>query len=180
MHGVSRLRHPLSGEILMSIVFSILILGLAVIVSWPLGKWMVWAMQSGEPVGRFRQGMDTLFQKIGGAFTSHGQDWKAYCWSMLLFNACMFTIVYAILSLQQALPLNPDGKGALEASLIFNTVASFTANTNLQHYSGEVSLSYFSQIFGLMWLQFVSAATGIAALAALCRGLTGKREVGNF
>ena len=93
--------------------------------------------------------------------------------SMLLFNAFMFIVVYAILSMQQMLPLNPDGKGALEPSLIFHTVASFTSNTNLQHYSGEVSLSYFSQIFGLMWLQFVSAATGIAALTALARGLGG-------
>jgi K+-transporting ATPase ATPase A chain len=99
---------------------------------------------------------------------------------MLLFNAIMFAVVYAILSLQQWLPLNPDGKGMLEPSLIFNTTASFTSNTNLQHYSGEVSLSYFSQIFGLMWLQFVSAATGIAALTALARGLAGKTLLGNF
>jgi len=99
---------------------------------------------------------------------------------MLLFNAFMFIVVYAVLSLQQALPLNPDGKGALEPSLIFHTAASFTSNTNFQHYSGEVSLSYLSQILGLMWLQYVSAATGIAALAALARGLSGKILIGNF
>jgi K+-transporting ATPase ATPase A chain len=92
----------------------------------------------------------------------------------------MFIVVFAILSLQQILPLNPDGKEALEPSLIFNTAASFTTNTNLQHYSGEVSLSHFSQIFGLMWLQFVSAATGIAALTALARGLAGQTNIGNF
>ncbi len=68
----------------------------------------------------------------------------------------------------------------LEPSLIFNTTASFTSNTNLQHYSGEVSLSYFSQVFGLMWLQFVSAATGIAALVALALGLSGRSDFGNF
>ena len=99
---------------------------------------------------------------------------------MLLFNAIMFVVVYTILSLQQWLPLNPDGKGMLEPSLIFHTTASFTSNTNLQHYSGEVSLSYFSQVFGLMWLQFVSAATGIAALVALARGLAGRPNFGNF
>ena len=76
-----------------------------------------------------------------------------------------------MLTTQQWLPLNPDGKGALEPSLAFNTAASFTSNTNLQHYSGEVSLSYFSQLCALMWLQFVSAATGIAAVTALARGL---------
>ncbi len=164
----------------MSIIFSILILGLAVIASWPLGKGMVWAMQPDEHVGRLRRSLEALFQKIGGALTVNGQDWKAYCGSLLLFNACMFTVAFAMLSLQQVLPLNPDGKGALEPSLIFHTVASFTSNTNLQHYSGEVSMSYFSQLFALMWLQFVSAATGIAALAALSRGLAGKTEVGNF
>ena len=67
----------------------------------------------------------------------------------------------------------------LEPSLAFHTAASFTSNTNLQHYSGEVSLSYLSQL-ALMWLQFVSAATGIAALAALARGIGGQASMGNF
>jgi K+-transporting ATPase ATPase A chain len=88
--------------------------------------------------------------------------------------------VYVVLTTQQWLPLNPDQKGAMEPSLAFNTSASFTSNTNLQHYSGEQSLSYFSQLFALMWLQFVSAATGIAAVTALSRGLAGRTNVGNF
>ncbi len=71
-------------------------------------------------------------------------------------------------------------KGALTWDLIFNTVASFVTNTNLQHYSGEVHMSYFSQLFALMWLQFVSAGTGIACLAAVARGLSGKTDFGNF
>ena len=108
------------------------------------------------------------------------QNWKQYTLSLLLFNAFMFAVVFAVLYLQPLLPLNPDGKGAIEPSLIFHTVASFTTNTNLQHYSGEATMSYFSQLFGLMWLQFVSAATGIAALAALARGLAGKTGLGNF
>ena len=87
----------------------------------------------------------------------------------------MFSVTFAILALQQHLPLNPDGRGALSPDLVFNTAASFTTNTNLQHYSGEVSMSHFSQLAGLMWLQFVSAATGIAALAALARALPGAR-----
>ena len=74
----------------------------------------------------------------------------------------------------------PDGQKKIEGSLIFNTIASFTSNTNLQHYSGESTLSYLSQLAALMWLQFVSAATGIAALVAMARGLSGKREMGNF
>jgi K+-transporting ATPase ATPase A chain len=100
--------------------------------------------------------------------------------AMLVFNVVMFVVTFGILALQQYLPLNPDGMKAVEGSLIFNTAASFTSNTNLQHYSGESTLSYLSQLAGLMWLQFVSAATGIAALAALARGLAGRKDLGNF
>jgi K+-transporting ATPase ATPase A chain len=91
----------------------------------------------------------------------------------------MFVVSYSIMALQQYLPLNPDEMKAIEGSLIFNTAASFTSNTNLQHYSGESTMSYLSQLGALMWLQYVSAATGIAALAALARGLAGK-NLGNF
>jgi K+-transporting ATPase ATPase A chain len=164
----------------MEIVFIAIILGGAALLSWPLGKAMAWAMDPCETTGGFRSGIESLFHKIGGWNISREQDWKRYTFSMLLFNAMMFLVAYVILSLQQALPLNPEGKGALGPDLIFNTAASFVTNTNLQHYSGEVSLSYFSQLFGMMWLQFVAAATGIAALAALARGLAGKTEIGNF
>jgi K+-transporting ATPase ATPase A chain len=164
----------------MWMIFITLILGTAVLLSWPLGGAMTWAMHPGGKVSGFRKGIETVFQKAVGQAITEEQTWKAYVLSMLLFNAFMFIVVYAVLSLQQALPLNPDGKGALEPSLIFHTGASFTTNTDFQHYSGEVSLSYFSQIFGLMWLQFVSAATGLAALTALARGLSGKPLLGNF
>jgi potassium-transporting ATPase potassium-binding subunit len=164
----------------MSILFIIGIFLVPAFLSWPLGKAMMWAMNPVVNSDRFRRSIESVFQTIGGKLLFEEQDWKRYSLSMLLFNAIMFFVVFALLAFQQTLPLNPDGKGALEPSLIFNTVASFTSNTNLQHYSGEVSLSYFSQLFGLMWLQFVSAATGIAALAALSRGLTGSTILGNF
>jgi K+-transporting ATPase ATPase A chain len=99
---------------------------------------------------------------------------------MLVLNAAMFAVAYVILTTQAMHPFNPDGKEAMEPSLAFNTAVSFVTNTNLQHYSGEVALSYFSQMVALMWLQFVSAATGIAAAAALCRGLAGRQTLGNF
>jgi len=164
----------------MSIVFITLILGTAVLLSWPLGRAMTWAMNPGGKGGGFRAGAERLFEKAAGKAIAREQTWKEYLLSMLLFNGFMFIVVFVIFAMQQVLPLNPDGKGALSPDLIFHTVASFTSNTNLQHYSGEVSLSYFSQIFGLMWLQFVSAATGIAALTALARGLAGKTLLGNF
>ncbi|MAU23232.1 MAG: potassium-transporting ATPase subunit A [Martelella sp.] len=157
-------------------IFVVLVVGGTALISWPLGRYMKWAM---DPNRGEAGGFTRLFQSIGGATCMQDQNWKRYMVAMLAFNVVMFVVTFGFLALQQALPLNPDGKGALEGSLIFNTAASFTSNTNLQHYSGEVSLSYLSQLGGLMWLQFVSAATGIAALAALARGLAGK-PLGNF
>jgi K+-transporting ATPase ATPase A chain len=164
----------------MSLFFITFILGTTALLSWPLGKAMTWAMNHPERENGFRYGIESILKRLGGEMIAKEQDWKQYALSLLLFNAVMFAIVFVILSFQHLLPLNPDGKGAIEPSLIFNTAASFTSNTNLQHYSGEVTLSTFSQLFGLMWLQFVSAATGIAALAALARGLAGKTRLGNF
>jgi K+-transporting ATPase ATPase A chain len=162
-----------------AILFVVLIVGGTALLSWPLGRYMKWAMDPDMPdagrAGQFTQ----AFQRIGGSAVLRPQDWKQYIVAMLLFNAVMFAVSFSILALQQVLPLNPDGMGPIEGNLIFNTAASFTSNTNLQHYSGESTLSYLSQLGALMWLQFVSAATGIAALAALARGLAGK-PLGNF
>ncbi|MEI6692266.1 MAG: potassium-transporting ATPase subunit KdpA [Chlorobium sp.] len=156
-----------------------LVLIVPALLSWPLGLAMTRLIDppGGSLYGRWTEG---ILRKTGGEAVVVEQDWKRYLISMMTFNLVMFAFVTIVLALQQWMPLNPDGKGPLEASLIFNTVASFVTNTNLQHYSGEVAMSYFSQLFGLMWLQFVSAATGIAALAALARALSGKKTVGNF
>jgi potassium-transporting ATPase potassium-binding subunit len=164
----------------MPYIFSIIIIGVAAAMSWPLGKTMTWAMEPQSRGQGLRFKIDRLLVKIGGSPAQSDQDWKQYCLALILFNGIMFVAVYAILFFQPYLPLNPDVTGALAQSLIFHTTASFVTNTNLQHYSGEVSMSYFSQIFGLMWLQFVSAATGISALAGLSRGLAGQVNIGNF
>ncbi|MFV0295693.1 MAG: potassium-transporting ATPase subunit KdpA [Hyphomicrobiaceae bacterium] len=165
--------------LIQSILFVVLVVGGTALISWPLGRYMKWAMDPASPSAGIAGWKTRAMRAVGGPLTAQDQDWKRYMVAMLAFNVVMFVITYGILALQQYLPLNPDGKEALEGSLIFNTAASFTSNTNLQHYSGEVSLSYLSQLAGLMWLQFVSAATGIAALAALARGLAG-RPLGNF
>ena len=160
-------------------ILPIIVLGATIALSWPVGRYMAWAMAPTATSGLralFEGGATTLF----GPLVDSDQDWKRYALSMLVFNLAMFTLAYLIFVVQGVLPLNPDGKAGLEASLAFNTAASFTSNTNLQHYSGEQSLSYFTQIFSIMWLQFVSAATGIAAVTALCRGLAGKTALGNF
>lgn len=80
----------------------------------------------------FRRAVENLLVKCGGNVVRGQQNWKQYALSMLLFNALIFTFIYLVLGTQQWLPLNPDGKGALEGSLIFNTTASFTSNTNLR------------------------------------------------
>lgn len=165
--------------LIQSILFVVLVVGGTALISWPLGRYMKWAMDPTDPSNGLAGWKNRAFRAVGGPLTTQDQNWKRYMVAMLAFNVVMFAVTYGLLALQQHLPLNPDGKEALEGSLIFNTAASFTSNTNLQHYSGEVSLSYLSQLGGLMWLQFVSAATGIAALAALARGLAG-RPLGSF
>ena len=152
-----------------------LVIGGTAALSWPLGAWMKRAM---DPAPDQLTGWTALFAKVSG--TAEEQDWKRYLVTMLIFNTIMFTVTFAVLALQPYLPLNPDGMGPHDPTLVFNTAASFTTNTNLQHYSGEASMSCFSQLAGLMWLQFVSAATGMAALAALARGIAGRPTLGNF
>jgi K+-transporting ATPase ATPase A chain len=163
-----------------ALLFIALIVGGTAVLSWPLGRYLKWAMDPVPSGSRGAGCCDRWFGLLGGRFTHEPQNWKQYVCSMLMFNGLMFAVSFGFMALQQHLPLNPDGKGALSADLIFNTAASFTSNTNLQHYSGEVSMSYLSQLCALMWLQFVSAATGLAALAALARGLAGRQELGNF
>ncbi|MGZ5544764.1 MAG: potassium-transporting ATPase subunit KdpA, partial [Limisphaerales bacterium] len=109
-------------------------------------------------------------------------DWKHYTFAMLLFSlvGCLFT--YAILRLQNLLPLNPQGFGALSPDLAFNTAVSFTTNTNWQSYTGESTMSYLSQMVGLVFHNFTSAAVGIAIAAALVRGIARHsiKTIGNF
>ena len=163
-----------------AIVFIILIVGASAALSWPLGRYMTWAMDPGSGAGSWRQRLDRLFERTTGKLGREQQTWKPYMVAMLVFNVVMFAVSFAVMALQQYLPLNPDGLQAIEPSTIFHTAASFTSNTNLQHYSGESTMSYLSQLGALMWLQFVSAATGIAALTAMARGLAGKKQMGNF
>ncbi len=108
------------------------------------------------------------------------QNWKQYSLAMLVLNSACFVVGFLVLANQQHLPLNPDNKGALAPSTIFNTVCSFLTNTNLQHYSGEVHLSYFSQIFVILWKMFLTPAIGLAALVAIVRGLRGDAHMGNY
>ena len=96
--------------------------------------------------------------------------WWEYAISMLLFSMVGMLLLYAIERLQQLLPFNPQAMGAVAPDLAFNTAASFTTNTNWQAYGGESTMSYFTQMAGLAFHNFVSAAAGIAIAIAVIRG----------
>ena len=158
---------------------ALLVIAVAAALSWPVSRLMIWALEPGK-AGPFRARLDSLLRRVGGRATAWDHDWRGYSVSLVAFAAVTFAVCLAILLAQAWLPLNPDGRGPVGLSLAFHTAASFVTNTNLQHYSGEVSMSHFSQLFALMWLQFVSAATGLAVLAALARALSGRAALGSF
>ena len=126
--------------------------------------------------------VERLVLRVTGVDANEQQTWKQYSVSLLVSNVVMWLATFAIVLLQHGLPLNPDGIANMEATLAFNTISSFVTNTNLQHYSGETGLSYFTQMFVITFLQFVTAATGMAACIAIIRGLAGSRltHLGSF
>jgi K+-transporting ATPase ATPase A chain len=126
--------------------------------------------------------VERLLYRLLGLDPKKEQDWKHYTLSLLAFSFVGLLFTYAILRLQHILPLNPQGFGPVSPDLAFNTAASFTTNTNWQNYAGEITLSYFSQMVGLVFHNFVSAAVGIAVAAALVRGIArhSAKTVGNF
>lgn len=119
---------------------------------------------------------------LSGVDESQEQSWQKYMLALLAFNLAGFVLLFAILLFQDVLPLNPQQLPGQEWTLAFNTAVSFMTNTNWQSYSGEASLSYLSQMAGLTVQNFVSAATGLAVLVALCRGIGRKsaQTLGNF
>ena len=111
-----------------------------------------------------------------------GQDWKSYAVSLVLFSLAGWVLLYLILRTQTIHPFNPQGYHSMPWNVAVNTVTSFLTNTNWQYYSGETTLSYFSQMAGLTVQNFVSAAVGIVVVVALIRGIIGRsgKELGNF
>jgi K+-transporting ATPase ATPase A chain len=151
----------------------VLIVLTTVVLSIPVGLYLAWIMDGRYHAPRWLRWLE-------GRLDTGAQNWKQYVVAMLLFNTVMFLVGFAFLALQQSLPLNPDGKKALGPTTIFNTAVSFLTNTNLQHYSGEQHLSYFSQMTTVLWNMFVSASVGFCALVAIIRGLRGDKDMGNY
>jgi K+-transporting ATPase ATPase A chain len=126
--------------------------------------------------------VEGLLYGILGVDPKKEQDWKHYTFSLIAFSLLGILFTYGILRLQHILPLNPQGLGPVSEHLAFNTAVSFATNTDWQSYAGETTLSYFSQMVGLTFHNFVSAGAGIAVAAALVRGIAGHsiKTIGNF
>jgi K+-transporting ATPase ATPase A chain len=140
-----------------------------------------------------RQPLPAVFGRIErfayrmcGVDPAREQRWTGYAFSLLAFSLLGLLVTYAIERLQHVLPLNPQQLGPVEPALAFNTAASFTTNTNWQSYTPETTMSYLTQMAGLAWHNFTSAAAGIAVALALSRGFTrrggsaGGKTIGNF
>ncbi len=156
-------------------ILPLLIISVAVVLSVPVGFYLARIND-----GRYRA--PGWLRWLESRVDTGPQSWKQYALALLLFNAVMFVFGFCVLAAQPLAGggLNPEAKGMLAPTTVFNTTASFLTNTNLQHYSGEVHLSYFAQIVFVVWNMFVSAAAGFCALAAITRGLRGDPHMGNF
>ena len=161
-----------------------LFVGALALITKPMGLYLMRVL---DPKGKtwldpLIRPLERLSYWVMGVRPEQEQNWRQYTWAMLLFSlvSCVFT--YAILRLQNFLPLNPQHLGALSQDLAFNTAVSFTTNTNWQSYGGESTMSYLSQMVALTIHNFGSAATGIAIAAALVRGIArhSTNLLGNF
>ena len=161
-----------------------LFLGILFLVTKPLGLYLVRVLEpDGKTwldgaVGPVERGL----YRVLGVDPGREQNWREYARSLIIFSLTGLLFTYAVLRLQHLLPLNPQKFGPVRPDLAFNTAASFATNTNWQNYAGETTLSYFSQMVGLVFHNFVSAAAGIAAAAALVRGVArhSAKTIGNF
>jgi potassium-transporting ATPase potassium-binding subunit len=165
------------------LLFALIILG----ITKPLGSYMFRVFEGDQqPLPRFFGLIERLLCRLCGVDPKQRQDWKAYTIAMLVFSGITLIVTYAIERLQHVLPLNPQNFGPVPADLAFNTAASFTTNTNWQAYTGESTMSYLTQMAGLAWHNFISAAVGIGIALALARGITYRlqstapKTIGNF
>ncbi len=158
-------------------------LALILAITKPLGAYMAKVFSRErtffDPVVR---PIERLLYRVTGVDEEHEMRWTEYAFAMLLFSGASMLLLYLIERVQQFLPWNPQKFGAVAQALAFNTAASFTTNTNWQNYSGESTMSYLTQMAGLAYHNFASAAVGIALAIAFVRGIARKEKdtIGNF
>src|SRR5262245_9761548 len=141
----------------------------------PLGGFMARVFE-GRPCGldRILGPVERALYRIGGVDAARESGWKEYAGAFLAFSLVSLLVVHLIQRIQGVLPLNPEHLGAVSPDSAFDTAVSFATNTNWQGYSGESTLSYFTQMAALTVQNFVSAAAGIAVLVAVVRGFARK------
>ena len=165
-------------EILGVILQIVLMVGLA----YPLGKYIARVYKGEKTCLDFLKPVERLVYKLSGVNPDEEMNWKQFLRALLVVNLFWFVWGMVLLVAQGVLPLNPDGNIGQTCHQAFNTCISFMVNCNLQHYSGEIGLTYFTQLFVIMLFQFITAATGMAAMAGIMKALAAKttQTIGNF
>ncbi len=160
----------------------ILLIVITILLGWRIAPYLTKVFnRAPSRIDRILNPVENWIYKICGVDPNGGMGWKRYFYSALLLNVLQMAIAFLILVFQDKLPLNPQGFPGLSLDLAFNTVISFGTNTNLQHYNGENTLSIFSQMGAIQFLQFTSAITGICVAIAMVRGfIFGSKDLGNF
>ena len=154
-----------------------------IVLAKPLGMFMARVYQGERTfLDLLLQPVEKLIYRLSGVNPDIEMNWKVYAVAMLLFNVLGLLVVYGLQRLQGFLPLNPQGFGAVSPDSSWNTAVSFATNTNWQGYGGETTMSYLTQMLALAVQNFVSAATGIAIVIAMIRGLARHtaKTIGNF
>lgn len=165
-------------EILGVILQIVLMVGLA----WPLGKYIAKVYKGEKTCLDFMKPVERWMYRLSGVNPDEEMDWKQFLRALLVVNLFWFVWGMVLLVTQGVLPLNPDGNIGQTCHQAFNTCISFMVNCNLQHYSGESGLTYFTQLFVIMLFQFITAATGMASMAGIMKALAAKttKTIGNF
>ncbi len=159
-----------------------LLLVVLVITSWYVAEYIVRVFERrSSRLDKIFNPIENLIYKVSGVDTNHGMGWKEYAFAALLINIVQMALAAFIFMNQAILPLNPQHFSDLSWHLTFMQVISFATNTNLQHYAGEATLSYLSQMSAVQFLQFTSAGTGVCVAIAMVRGFKkGSKDLGNF
>lgn len=164
------------------VIFTLCIFAAVILSAWFLSDHLfsVFGKRKSR-LDRIFDPVDNLLFKLGGVDPKKEMTWKEYFLNLLILNVFQAALAFVILNFQLYLPLNPQGFPDVRWDLALNTVMSIASNTNLQHYAGESTLSYLSQMMGITFLQFTSAASGLSAAVAIFRGFSGRYGgIGNF
>lgn len=155
---------------------------LSIVLAYPFGRYIARVFKGERTLLDFLTPIEKAIFRFCGIDPQKKMNWKEFLKAMLTINALWFVYAFFLFLFQGKMPLNPDGNPSMTPDLSFNTAISFVVNCNLQDYSGETGATYLTQLFVITFLQFVSAATGIACLIALFNGLKEKtaQNLGNF